>query len=98
MRACEINVAQFVRVAANMNQTNKSIMGLCISRKDNTSDLNLWYKFFVRQTISLGALWEHEPNRFRINLMFADKNLLVPDTSCSCRVDRWGGCNMMMPP
>ena len=62
-----------------------------------------WFEFVV-QSFRVsdyrfgGFLWEHEPNRFRINLMFADKNLLVPDTSCSCRVDRWGGCNMMMPP
>jgi len=27
----------------------------CISRKENTSGLNSWYKQFVRQTISLGA-------------------------------------------
>ena len=53
--ACDIHLDNFGRVAANMNPTNKSIIGLCISRKDNTSDLNLWYKVFVCQTIGSGA-------------------------------------------
>jgi len=39
---------------------------------------------------------EDRPDRFRMKLWFADNNLQIPDTSCSYRVDRWGGCNMMM--
>jgi len=64
---------------------------------DNTSDLNSWYKIFVRQTIALGAFIGNEPDSFRMKLWFFDSNLRIPDTFCSYWVDRWGGSNMMMP-
>ena len=61
-----------------------------------------WFEFVVQIFRASdyrfgGFLWEHEPNRFRMNLMFANNNLRIPDTSCSYWVDRWGGSNMMMP-
>jgi len=40
--------------------------------------------------------WKHEPDRFRMRLWIADKNLRIADISYSKWVDRWEGNNMMM--
>ena len=62
----------------------------------------LWFEFLVQHLRTSdyrfgGFYWKHEPDRFHMKLWFADNNLRIPDTSCSYWVDRWGGCNMMMP-
>jgi len=45
----------FVGVVVSTMYKKISFLCWCISRKENTSGLNSWYKKIVRQTISLGA-------------------------------------------
>jgi len=46
---------KFVGVVVIMNHQITTFLCRSISRKDNTTYLNFWYKFFARQTIGLGA-------------------------------------------
>jgi len=45
----------FVGVVVSTIYKKTSFLCWCISRKENKSGLNSWYKKFVRQTIGLGA-------------------------------------------
>jgi len=52
----QITQLYFVGVVVSTIYKKMSFLCWCISRMENTSGLNSWYKKFVRQTINLGAL------------------------------------------